>query len=133
MTRSIGAGCFESDMNGAPFVAAILPSRYNAAGDQPDRRRRPPPAPPRRLSPPERAAQPDGLHPDRRALRALVVRRRPRSRDRRARRHPLARRCAARVAARRMTSISRILAVWLTPAALLAVPAACAGRGPDGL
>ena len=32
-----------------------------------------------------------------------------------------------------MTSVSRILAVWLTPAALLAVPAACAGRGPDGL
>jgi hypothetical protein len=32
-----------------------------------------------------------------------------------------------------MTSVSRVLAVWLTPAALLAVPAACAGRGPDGL
>jgi hypothetical protein len=32
-----------------------------------------------------------------------------------------------------MTSVSRILAVWLTPAALLAVPTALAGRGPDGL
>jgi hypothetical protein len=32
-----------------------------------------------------------------------------------------------------MTSASRILAVWLTPAVLLAVPAALARRGPDGL
>jgi len=32
-----------------------------------------------------------------------------------------------------MTSVSRVLAVWLTPAALFAVSAACAGRGPDGL
>jgi hypothetical protein len=32
-----------------------------------------------------------------------------------------------------MTSVSRILAVWLTPAAMLAVPAALAARGPDGL
>ncbi|MEX2220437.1 MAG: hypothetical protein WEG40_01445 [Candidatus Rokuibacteriota bacterium] len=32
-----------------------------------------------------------------------------------------------------MTSVSRILAVWLTPAVMLAVPAGLAGRGPDGL
>jgi hypothetical protein len=32
-----------------------------------------------------------------------------------------------------MTSVARILAVWLTPVAMLAVPAALAGRGPDGL
>jgi hypothetical protein len=32
-----------------------------------------------------------------------------------------------------MTSVSRVLAVWLTPAVLLAVPAALAGRGADGL
>ena len=32
-----------------------------------------------------------------------------------------------------MTSVSRILAVWLTPAALLAVPAALATSAPDGL
>ncbi|MGH7415491.1 MAG: hypothetical protein ACREKJ_14945 [Candidatus Rokuibacteriota bacterium] len=32
-----------------------------------------------------------------------------------------------------MRSVSRILAVWLTPAVILAVPAALAGHGPDGL
>jgi hypothetical protein len=32
-----------------------------------------------------------------------------------------------------MTTVSRVLAVWLTPALLLAMPAALAGRGPDGL
>jgi len=32
-----------------------------------------------------------------------------------------------------MTSVARILAVWLTPAMMLAVPAALAARGPDGL
>ena len=32
-----------------------------------------------------------------------------------------------------MTSVTRILAVWLTPAVVLAVPAALAARGPDGL
>lgn len=32
-----------------------------------------------------------------------------------------------------MRSVSRVLAVWLTPAVMLAVPAALAGRGPDGL
>jgi hypothetical protein len=31
-----------------------------------------------------------------------------------------------------MSSASRILAVWLTPATLLAVPAALARGGPDG-
>jgi len=34
---------------------------------------------------------------------------------------------------RRMTSVARILAVWLTPTVALAVPAALAARGPDGL
>src|SRR5215510_15236175 len=33
----------------------------------------------------------------------------------------------------RMTSVSRILAVWLTPAVLLAVPAALATSAADGL
>ncbi len=32
-----------------------------------------------------------------------------------------------------MTSVARILAVWLTPTVVLAVPAALAARGPDGL
>ena len=32
-----------------------------------------------------------------------------------------------------MTSVSRVLAVWLTPAVMLALPAALAARGPDGL
>jgi hypothetical protein len=32
-----------------------------------------------------------------------------------------------------MTSASRVLAVWLTPAVVLALPAALAARGPDGL
>jgi len=32
-----------------------------------------------------------------------------------------------------MTSVSRILAVWLTPVVLLAVPAALCGRAADGL
>jgi len=32
-----------------------------------------------------------------------------------------------------MRSVARILAVWLTPAVVLAVPAALAARGPDGL
>ena len=32
-----------------------------------------------------------------------------------------------------MTSVSRLLAVWLTPAVMLAVPAALTARGPDGL
>ena len=32
-----------------------------------------------------------------------------------------------------MTSVARILAVWLTPVVALAVPAALAARGPDGL
>jgi hypothetical protein len=31
-----------------------------------------------------------------------------------------------------MTSVSRILAVWLTPVALLAVPAALCARGGTG-
>jgi len=32
-----------------------------------------------------------------------------------------------------MTSVARILAVWLTPVVALGVPAALAARGPDGL
>ena len=32
-----------------------------------------------------------------------------------------------------MRSASRVLAVWLTPAALLAIPAALCGRAADGL
>ena len=40
-------------------------------------------------------------------------------------------RCPARLRANDLGT--RILAVWLTPAVLLAVPAALAARGPDGL
>ena len=39
----------------------------------------------------------------------------------------------ARPVSGRMTSVARILAVWLTPVMVLAVPAALAARGADGL
>src|SRR5713101_5731521 len=120
-------------MEKTPFVLAILPSRYNAAGDHADHRCPPARVPARGLPPPRRAAQPGGGYPRGRALAALVVRWVPRAGDCRARRDPLARRAAARPVVARMTSVARILAVWLTPAMMLAVPAALAARGPDGL
>src|SRR6266850_966191 len=132
-TRWIGSFCDASGMEKAPFVFAILPSRYNAAGDHADHRCRPARAAARGLPPSRRAPEPGGERPGRRALAALVVRRGARADDGGARRDPLARVAAARLPAARMTSVARILAVWLTPVVALAVPAALAARGPEGL
>src|SRR4029077_10236269 len=117
----------------APFVFAILPSRYNAAGDHADHRSRPARAAARGLPPSRRAPESGGERPGRRAFAALVVRGGARAGDGGPRRGPLARFAAARLAAARMTSVARILAVWRTPVVALAVPAALAARGPDGL
>src|SRR5882724_2213407 len=127
-TRWIGGFCDASGMEKAPFVFAILPSRYNAAGDHADHRCRPARAAARGLPPSRRAPEPGGERPGRRALAALVVRRGARADDGGARRDPLARVAAARLSAARMTSVARILAVWLTPVVALAVPAALAAR-----
>src|SRR5258705_5889654 len=80
-TRWIGGFCDASGMEKAPFVFAILPSRYNAAGDHADHRCRPARAAARGLPPSRRAPEPGGERPGRRALAALVVRRGARARD----------------------------------------------------
>src|SRR5258706_6167256 len=108
-TRWIGGFCDASGMEKAPFVFAILSSRYNAAGDHADHRCRPARAAARGLPPSRRAPEPGGERPGRRALAALVVRRGAPAADCRASRGPLAPVAAARLPPPRMPPASRLL------------------------
>src|SRR5258706_16166021 len=114
-TRWIGSFCDASGMEKAPFVFAILPSRYNAAGDHADHRCRPARAAARGLPPSRRAPEPGGERPGRRALAALVVRRGARPGDGGGRREPLARRPPAPPPPPPMAPGPPLPPVWLPP------------------